>query len=175
MPKCQFRDCECANPEGVCNTEPKGFTKCNFLATGKIEIKGTGINMANLPVCGRTNCHNVPSWVPVLVLPSMVGNGPARMILNLPICEEHKQNAKVDDFLSAEGLAQIGAVFESVQRKAPTREEIGLEFMKKSQGEAMIKDALAVDHHKLPDPPDFKTAKVREFKEENNKARGPRH
>lgn len=73
-------------------------------------------------------CTEPPRHFPVLILHNEREELIARCLLNLPVCELHRQILTVECFVSDTGWAQIVAAMRRSNREAPVRAYAYLEF-----------------------------------------------
>lgn len=67
-------------------------------------------------------------WTPVLMLYALPNTVPAPAILGVKVCDDCRDTATLDNFLTDEGLAVIQRVFAAAGRMRPRREYSRLEW-----------------------------------------------
>ena len=82
--------------------------------------------------CSLKGCDSTDAvWSPVIVLYAPKSRGkhdPVRAQLGLHICQKHKEESTLADFLSDEGFQQISDSLTSIGRASPDRSRAKLEW-----------------------------------------------
>ena len=83
-------------------------------------------------MCYLTNCPDHGSWKPVLALRTRKEAEPVHMsFAHLTACEDHKQVATVDSFLSPEGFDKLSRILREAGKPVPLRKLTTLHWEKK--------------------------------------------
>lgn len=78
--------------------------------------------------CGRTDCHNVATARPVLLVQpeGMTIPQPAEVVLNVPVCDDHQTTTTVADLVNDTGWQRIVDGFRANGKATPDRRRLGL-------------------------------------------------
>ena len=81
--------------------------------------------------CEQSHCVNLAAWRPVLLLypPADYKVEPIRMLLQLYICNEHKEKLKVDDFVDDASWQKICNILKSYGIHEPERKLTRVTFL----------------------------------------------
>lgn len=91
-------------------------------------------------ICSRISCENEARWYPVMLFyaPRRVfpHAPPARAVVGVAVCDDHKEIVTLRDLLSDEGWQQILAGFARAGKAQPDRLATRLEFIAIDSAEA---------------------------------------
>lgn len=86
--------------------------------------------MPGVGICDRKDCPAPGRWRPILMIanqgaPDAESSAPLEILL----CDSHKAEAKLKDFLNNDGWAKICAAFKAAGKAVPTRSLTRLELL----------------------------------------------